>query len=60
MERSYILQEAKDYLLITVGVTLYAFGVTVFMLPYGLTTGGVAGISAIIYYVFPTSCCCFY
>ena len=51
MERSYILQEAKDYLLITVGVTLYAFGVTVFMLPYGLTTGGVAGISAIIYYV---------
>ena len=48
MERSYILQEAKDYLLITVGVTLYAFGVTVFMLPYGLTTGGVAGISDII------------
>ncbi len=26
-------------------------GVTVFMLPYNLTTGGVAGISSIIYYV---------
>lgn len=44
------MQEAKDYVLITVGVFLYAFGVTVFMLPYGLTTGGVAGIAAIVYY----------
>ena len=40
-----MLQEVKDYLLITAGVLLYAFGVTVFMLPYGLT-GGVADIAA--------------
>jgi len=43
-------QEAKDYIFITLGVFIYALGVTVFMLPYGLTTGGVAGISAIVYY----------
>ncbi len=51
MTKSYILHEIKDYALIAVGVILYALGVTVFMLPYGLTTGGVAGISSIVYYV---------
>ncbi len=50
MRKEILLQEVKDYLLITAGVLLYAFGVTVFMLPYGLTTGGVAGIAAIVYY----------
>lgn len=50
MTRQYLLNEAKDYALILVGVILYAFGVTVFMLPYGLTAGGVSGISSIIYY----------
>ena len=44
-------RELKDYALISVGVILYALGVTAFMLPYGLTTGGVAGISSIVYYV---------
>ena len=43
--------ELKDYAIITLGVFLYAIGVTVFMLPYGLTTGGVAGAASIIYYV---------
>ncbi len=42
--------ELKDYALISVGVILYAIGVTVFMLPYSLTTGGVAGVASIIYY----------
>ncbi len=45
-----VLQELKDYFFIAVGVMLYAIGVTIFMLPYGLTTGGVAGISTIVYY----------
>ncbi len=45
-----VLQELKDYFFIAVGVMLYAIGVTIFMLPYGLTTGGVAGISSIVYY----------
>lgn len=50
MSKQFILSEIKDYALILVGVILYAFGVTVFMLPYGLTAGGVSGISSIIYY----------
>ena len=44
------LFELKDYAFISIGVMMYALGATVFMLPYGLTTGGVAGISSIIYY----------
>ncbi len=51
MNRYYWLNELKDYVLIFVGVVLYALGVTVFMLPYGLTSGGVSGIASIIYYV---------
>ena len=39
MTKSNILRELKDYALISVGVILYAVGVTVFMLPYSLTTG---------------------
>ncbi len=50
MIKSSFLRELKDYALISVGVILYAVGVTVFMLPYSLTTGGVAGVASIIYY----------
>lgn len=49
--RGSMLHELKDYALISAGVILYALGVTVFMLPYGLTTGGVSGVSSIVYYV---------
>lgn len=51
MTKSNIFKELKDYVLISVGVILYSIGVTVFMLPYNLTTGGVAGISTIVYYL---------
>ena len=50
ISKSYVFNELKDYALIAAGVILYAIGVTVFMLPYSLTTGGVAGVSSIIYY----------
>lgn len=39
-----------EYFHITFGVALYCIGVTFFLLPYKLTTGGVAGIGSIIYY----------
>lgn len=42
--------EAKDYLMIACGTFLYSVGQVCFMLPYGLTSGGVSGISAIVYY----------
>ena len=51
MTKANVLNELRDYAIITFGIVLYAMGVTIFMLPYGLTTGGVAGISSIIYYV---------
>ena len=45
-----ILREVEDYVFITLGLILYAFGFTVFLMPYEIVTGGVAGISAIVFY----------
>ena len=42
--------EAKDYIYITLGLMLYTFGWTVFLLPYKIVTGGITGLSAIIFY----------
>ena len=46
----HIYNEAKDYVFITLGLLLYTVGWTVFLLPYEIVTGGVTGISAIIFY----------
>lgn len=43
-------RESKDYLAITFGLVCYALGWVAFLLPYQITTGGVSGIAAIIYY----------
>lgn len=45
-----ILNEVKDYVFITLGLVLYAFGFTFFLMPYEIVTGGVAGIAAIVEY----------
>ena len=45
-----IWNEVKDYIFITLGLLLYTFGWTVFLLPYEIVTGGVTGMSAVIYY----------
>ncbi|MBR7051786.1 MAG: YitT family protein, partial [Bacteroidaceae bacterium] len=42
--------EARDFLMIALGTALYCTGVVVFMLPYGLTTGGVSGLAMITFY----------
>lgn len=39
-----------DYLYITAGTLLYSLSVAFFLLPYKLTTGGVAGIGALVFY----------
>lgn len=44
-------REVKDYLAITFGLLCYSIGWGAFMLPYEIATGGVTGISAIIYYI---------
>lgn len=46
-----IFNEIKDYFFITLGLMLFSFGWTVFLLPYKIVTGGVTGIAAIVYYV---------
>ena len=43
--------EVRDYLMITIALAMYAFALTCFMLPYQITTGGVAGIPSVVYYV---------
>ena len=45
-----IWNEAKDYIFITLGLCLYAFAWTIFLLPYEIVTGGITGLSAIIFY----------
>ena len=40
----------KEYLLITLGLTMYALGWAVFLTPNGMIGGGVTGFSAIIQY----------
>ena len=48
---------AKDFLAINLGLAIYALGWAAFLLPYHITTGGLTGMFAILYYVtgFPIS-----
>ena len=50
MTRQDLLYEIRDYLNITLGLMLYTFGFTVFLLPYEIVTGGISGIGAIVFY----------
>ena len=50
INQQLIRSEIKDYVLITIGLLLYASAFTVFLMPYEIVTGGVTGLSAIIYY----------
>lgn len=45
-------EEFSDYLFITLGLLMYAIGFTCFQLPYQITTGGVAGAGAVLFYAF--------
>ena len=46
-----ILKEVEDYFFILIGLVLYTIAFTVFLMPYQIVTGGVTGISAIVFYV---------
>lgn len=41
----------RDYGVITFGLFLYALGWAAFLLPYEISSGGLTGVSAIIYYI---------
>lgn len=45
-----ISREVRDYIFITLGLFCYALGWTAFLIPYQITTGGLTGIGAIIFY----------
>jgi len=48
--KQIIIRESRDYLMITIGMMFYCIGWTVFLLPNNITTGGVPGISSIVYW----------
>ncbi len=45
-----VTREARDYLMIALGMILYGIGWTLFLLPNDITTGGVPGIASIVYF----------
>ena len=45
-----IWNEVKDYTIITLGLMCYTFGWTAFLVSNEIVTGGVTGLSAIIYF----------
>lgn len=50
MEASKIVKIFKEYFIITIGISLYAFSWEAFIIPKGIAGGGVTGIASIIYY----------
>lgn len=45
-----IFSEAKDYVLIVLGLCLYAIGFTAFVLPHGIVIGGLSGVGTLVYF----------
>lgn len=50
INKKILMGEVKDYFFMTLGMVIYACSFTLFLLPYEIVTGGVTGISAIIFY----------
>jgi len=50
ISKALLFQEIQDWSVIVFGLLLYAFGWTGFLLPNQITTGGVTGIAAIVFF----------
>ena len=50
LNKQQVLREARDYMIIALGMIMYAIGWTVFLLPNNLPSGAVPGIASIIYW----------
>ena len=48
--RKALWRTFRDYLFITLGVSIYAFGFSAFVLPHDVVIGGLAGASTILFY----------
>lgn len=42
--------DAKDYMFIILGLSLYAFGFSAFILPHKVVMGGMAGLGSVVYF----------
>ena len=61
LKKGRLWEFMKDFLAVNFGIALYALGWAAFLLPYHITTGGLTGMFAIIYYLtkFPMSAAIF-
>lgn len=48
--REKIWRSSKDYIFISLGMAIYAFGFTAFILPNEVVIGGLAGVSTLVYF----------
>ncbi len=57
LKKGRVWEFLKDFFAINLGMATYAFGWATFLLPYHITTGGMTGMFAILYYLtkFPIS-----
>lgn len=49
-QKSKFIKELRDYVMIAIAMVSYAIGWTIFLLPNNITTGGVPGISSILFW----------
>ena len=61
LKKGRIWEFLQDFLAVNLGIAIYALGWAVFLLPYHITTGGLTGMFAIVYYLtkFPMSAAIF-
>ena len=50
VSRKSVTKELRDYVMIFIAMMSYCIGWTVFLLPNNITTGGIAGVSSIIFW----------
>lgn len=49
-KKTKLIKECRDYVMIGIAMMSYAIGWTIFLLPNNITTGGVPGISSILFW----------
>ena len=54
ISKQTLWREIRDYLVILIGLFSYTIGWTQFLLPNNISTGGVPGVSSILYWAFET------
>ncbi len=45
-----LMSNAKDYVMIIIGLIIYSVGFTAFVLPHGIVIGGMAGLGTLVYF----------